>query len=101
MSVDVIQEALESVRDDIREIKSAISKMAEAVVRLAVLEEKQSTQAQAQERAFGAISKLEARVRDLEQSQPVQKLTAGWVVSAVWCAVGVLATLALKSAGVL
>lgn len=99
--VDALQEALDGVRDDVKEIKSAMSRMAEAVVRLAVLEERHTTVSNALERAFGAISKLEARVRDLEQAQPVQRLTSGWMTSSVAFGAGVVAMFLLKKVGVM
>ena len=69
--------------------------------RLARLEERHSTVASALERAFGAIAKIEVRLRELEQSQPVQKLTTGWVTNGVWAAGGMLAMAVLKKVGVM
>lgn len=94
-------EEIDGVREDIREMKTALSRMADAMVRLAVLEERHLTVAGALERAFSAISKLEARVRELEQLQPVQKLASGWVTGAVSFGGGLLASIVLKKMGVL
>ena len=116
VGLGVMQEALDGVREDVREIRAAMSKMADAVVRLAVLEERHTVVSGALDRAFGAISKLsdrvrdleqaiperlEARVRDLEQAQPVQKLASGWVTGAVGFGGGLVATVLLKKMGVM
>ena len=45
--------------------------------------------------------KLEARVRDLEQAQPVQKLTSGWITAAVGFGGGLVVTVLLKKMGVM
>ena len=115
-NIGQVQEALEGVREDVREIRSAMSKMADAVVRLAVLEERHQTVSSALDRAFSALSKLservrdleqtlpenlEARLRDLEQAQPVQKLTSGWTIGIVGFGAGLLATILLKQMGVM
>ncbi len=116
VGLGVMQEALDGVREDVREIRAAMSKMADAVVRLAVLEERHAVVSSALDRAFSAISKLsdrvrdleqaiperlEARVRDLEQAQPVQRLTSGWVTGAVGFGGGLVATMVLKKMGVM
>lgn len=112
----VSQDALAGLREDVKEIKDAMSKMAEAVVRLAVLEERHQTVSSALDRAFSAISKLAervrdleqllpehlaARLRDLEQAQPVQRLASGWVTGAVGFGSGLLATIVLNKMGVM
>ena len=116
VGLGVMQEALDGVREDVREIRAAMSKMADAVVRLAVLEERHTVVSGALDRAFSAISKLadrirdleqavpeklEARVRDLEQAQPVQKLTSGWITGAVGFCGGLVMTVLLKKMGVM
>ncbi|GLT20776.1 hypothetical protein GCM10007933_02280 [Zoogloea oryzae] len=116
VGLGVVQEALDGVREDVREIRAAMSKMADAVVRLAVLEERHAVVSSAQDRAFGAISKLsdrvrdleqaipeklEARIRDLEQAQPVQRLTSGWIVAACGFCGGLFVMVVLKKIGVM
>lgn len=96
---DVLHAELRAMREDVSEIKGAVSKVADALERLARLEERHSTVAGALERAFGAISKIEARLRELEQAAPVQKLTSGWVTNGVWGIVGMVAMLVLKHIG--
>lgn len=96
---DVLHAEMRAMREDVSEIKGAVSKVADALERLARLEERHSTVASALERAFGAIFKIEARLRELEQAAPVQKLTSGWVTNGVWAAAGMVAMLILKKTG--
>lgn len=96
-----IHPALLALREDVAEIKGFMAKMAEAIERLARLEERHGNTASALERAFSTISKIDTRLQALEKAQPVQALTSGWVSNAVWMAVGVLAMAVLKKAGVM
>lgn len=97
---DVVHAELRAVREDVTEIKGAVSKVADALERLARLEERHSTVAGALERAFSAIAKAEARLRDIEQAQPVNRLASGWVMNGAYAAGGMLAMLVLKKVGV-
>lgn len=98
---DVIKAEVQALRDDVGEIKGLMQKVADALERLARLEERHATVSSALERAFSSISKIEARVRTLELAQPVQKLTSGWVTNGVWAAAGMAAMFLLKHGGVL
>lgn len=98
---DVMHAELRAMREDLSEIKGAVSKVADALERLARLEERHSTVAASLERAFSAISKVESRLRELEQASPIQKLASGWVTNGVWAAGGMLAMMLLKKVGVM
>lgn len=98
---DVIRVELRAMREDLSEIKGAVSKVADALERLARLEERHSTVAGALERAFCSITKIEQRLSTIEIAQPVQKLTSGWVTNGVWAAAGMLAMFVLKNVGVM
>lgn len=97
---DVVHAELRSIRDDVSEIKGAVARVAEALERLARLEERQATASAALERAFGAIAKMETRLRGLEQAQPVQQMTSDWVGKGVWAALGAAGLFVLKKLGV-
>lgn len=88
-----------------------MDKLTEAITKLAVIEEKQTTDRQALERAFMAIQKtdercssmfekcveklekLEGRVDTLEQIAPSSIQTNEWVTRALWAAAALGATL--------
>lgn len=83
---------------DVNEIKGALKDVAQALTKLALVEERQTQGAAAMERAFSAISKLDAkleaisaRVIELEKNEPNQTRVAQWVDRAAWGAVGLVA----------
>lgn len=96
---EVLREQVRAMRSDVSEIKSSMNKVAEALERLARLEERYSGAASGLERAFGSIGKIETRLCNLEQAQPIQALTSGWVTKVAWGAAGVIVATLLKSAG--
>lgn len=57
-------------------------------VKLALVEQQQTQSAQALERAFKAISKMESRLSVLEQTQPKTKETSDWVDRFILAIVG-------------
>lgn len=94
---DVLAAEIRAMREDMDEVKITMRKVADALVQLARLEERHTTVASALDRAFGAIGKLELRVRTIETAQPVQKLTSSWMIDAAkFLAGGVVATLVLR-----
>lgn len=93
--------ALIALREDVSEIKGFMSKMADAIERLARLEERHGNTASALERAFTTIAKIDARLAALEKTQPVQNMTSNWITNGAWAAVSVLVLAALKKAGVI
>lgn len=74
---------IESISGDMAEIKLTMRELANAVSRLAVVEERQSTTNDAIGRAFKDINAINARVTSLEQSQPINSQTNEWVQSGV------------------
>lgn len=95
-----IHPALIALREDVSEIKGFMSKMSDAIERLARLEERHVNTASALERAFTTISKIDTRLAALEKAQPVQSMASGWIVNGAWAAVGCLALATLKKIGV-
>lgn len=58
------------------------------ITKLALVEQQQNQTAQALDRAFKAISKLDNRLSALEQSQPKTKETSEWVDRFILAIVG-------------
>lgn len=98
---DVLIVQLGAMREDVAEIKGAMEKVADALERLARLEERHTTVAGALERAFSMLSKLDERLKRLELAQPVQRLASWWVINGMWAAGGMLTMLLLKKMGVM
>jgi len=70
---------LEMLHDDVVEMKNALNEVSKAITKLALVEERQAQTADALERAFKAIGKIEDRLSALELAAPKAKETNAWV----------------------
>ena len=84
----VLSERFQALHDDVSEIKSAIRDLAAAITKLALIEDRQSNVAAAQERLFASLARLELRVIELEKSTPANNQTHAWVEKAILLAAG-------------
>ena len=84
----VLSERFQALHDDVSEIKSAIRDLAAAITKLALIEDRQSNVASAQERLFAALARLELRVIDLEKATPANNQTHAWVEKALLLTAG-------------
>ena len=75
----ILAHKLETLHGDVVEMKQALNKLSEAITKLALVEQQQNQIAQALDRAFKTISKIETRVAALEQEAPKGKETSQWV----------------------
>lgn len=75
----VLAAKLEMLHGDVVDVKTALAKLSEAITKLALVEERQAQTAEALERAFKAIGKIEDRLSKLELTQPKHKETSAWV----------------------
>lgn len=67
------------LHSDVVDMKTALNELSKAITKLALVEERQSQTAEALERAFKAISRIEDRLSILERSAPKSKETSAWV----------------------
>ena len=120
-NVQVLATKIEGLAQDMSEMKHGIAKMADALTKLAIVEERQTQTILAQERAFKALERVEERQRqhelqcrdqekglrqliadsnerlsirvaELEKAEPMQAQTSKWVTAAVWGALALLAS---------
>ena len=127
-NVQVLSTKIEGLAQDMNEMKHGIAKMADALTKLAIVEERQTQTILAQERSFKALERIEerqrthellcrdqdkevrrliadsnerlaTRVADLEKAEPMQEQTGKWVMAAVWGAAGLLALFVAKQLG--
>jgi regulator of replication initiation timing len=77
--VSVLSARLQSLHQDVGEIKSALGSLTEAITKLALIEERQTVTNNALERAFLALEKLENRISSLERDAPANKQKTVWV----------------------
>jgi hypothetical protein len=68
-----------SLHEDVTEIKGALRDLTSAITKLALIEERQSVTNAALERAFGAISRVEDRLTELERLAPMNNQSRVWV----------------------
>ncbi len=119
--IDVLAERVEGLCVDMSEMKHGIAKMADALTKLAIVEERQTQTILAQERAFKALERVEERQRqhelqcrdldkevrqliadsnerlsirvsELEKAEPMQAQTSRWVTAGVWGTLALLAS---------
>lgn len=74
---------IESLSEDMSDIKTSMRELAQAVSRLAVVEERQATTNEAMGRLFKVIETIDTRVKVLEQAAPIQQQSSDWVQGAV------------------
>ena len=129
-NMQVLATKIEGLAQDMNEMKHGITKMADALTKLAIVEERQTQTILAQERAFKALERVEerqrthelvckdqdkevrqliadsnerlsGRVAELEKAEPMQEQTGKWVMAAVWGAAGFAALLIAKQLGLM
>lgn len=98
---DALEGKLERLHGDVGEIKTALGKLSDAIIKLALIEERQSATGAALERAFKALERLETRLANLELANVSSKRTSGWIDKLVTAAVGILVLLVLKKTGIM
>ena len=120
-NVQVLATKIEGLAQDMSEMKHGIAKMADALTKLAIVEERQTQTILAQERAFKALERVEerqrthelvckdqakevrqliadsnerlsARVSELEKAEPMQAQTSKWVAAGGWGTLALLAS---------
>jgi hypothetical protein len=68
-----------SLHEDVTEIKGALRDLTSAITKLALIEERQTVTNAALERAFGAISRVEDRLTEIERLAPMNNQSRVWV----------------------
>lgn len=97
----LVSHRLATLHEDVGEMKAALKDLATAITKLALIEERQSNAAAAQERAFKVLAKLEERVTNLEVYVPANKRVSVWLDRATWAGMGLLVMLVMKKSGLL
>ena len=126
--MQVLATKIEGLAQDITEMRQSVIKMADAFVKFAVIEERQTNTIMAQDRITVTLDRLNlrldahekscviqekelraliadtakemnGRIAELEKSEPMQEQTSTWVKTAVWGAAGLLALFVAKQLG--
>lgn len=102
MSTDGIQNhQWAALNEDVREIKQTLTKLSEAVTKLALVEERQTQQSRALERTFGSLERMEVRIASLERSAVSSLRAARWMDRAVIAMIGVTLLYIARSVGLI
>lgn len=75
----VLNHRVEVMHDDFTEMRTVLRDLTTAINKLALVEERQTQFAEAQERAFRMISKIDDRLQTLEKRIPETDRTRVWV----------------------
>lgn len=87
----LIDSNFKSIQDDLADMKSSMSKMADALAKIAVLEERHTTMAQTMVRIMEKLETLDKRQYELEITQVRQETTVRVTVKAIqvaWAVIG-------------
>ena len=83
----------EGMSADIASIKGTMERVADAITRLAVVEERQVQTNAAVGRAFSELDRHDARIGSLEQAAPMQRQASAWIYHAITVAITAAITL--------
>ena len=96
------------IKAGMQDFRDGMKELAAAILKLALVEERQAQAGQAIERCFKLAEKLEVkldgaieRIVELEKAEPAQNKAAEWVDRAVWAIVSGASMLAASKLGVL
>jgi chromosome segregation ATPase len=110
---------IEVIMHKVTKMENSIDKLADAITKLAVIEERQTADRAALERAFTAIQKsddrcaeafektvaklekIEGRIDVLESAAPITQQTNQWVSKAMWAAAAAFAMYVAKKLGII
>ena len=110
---------IEVIMHKVVKVEASMEKVADALTKLAVIEERQTADRAALERAFGAIQKsdercaeafqktveklekIESRIDVLESAAPITAQTNQWVSKAMWAAAAAFAMYVAKKIGII
>ena len=96
---DIFAHRLDTLHEDVGEIKSALKELANATTKLILVEERQAQTAATLERVVATLDKLSDRVADLELAQPAHSRTSVWVDRGIWALLGLLGMYVAKTLG--
>ncbi len=95
----VLSQRLETLHEDVSEVKFALKTLSDAITKLALVEERQSQTSLALERAFVAIERIEIRLSKLEVASMDNRRINVWVDRAIWAFVAAAAMFIAKRVG--
>ena len=92
---------IEHLHDSVDSMQEAMCRMADAVNKLAVVEERQSQAAEGISKLDARLDKIEDRLRVLEVAEPMQSKVTDWVLRAMWAIVAAAAMFIAAKTGLI
>ena len=99
--VMLLAQRVEAMHEDFNEMQLVLRELTAAITKLALVEERQSQQSAALDRAFKVLERLEARTALLELAAPDHKRAAAWMDRGAFAALGVLGMYVAKKLGLI
>lgn len=96
----IIEQRVATLEGAVGKIERAVSSIAESMQALVRLEERHAQTQASVERCFKEIEDHEHRLRELEKSEPLQKLTTRWVIGGVVTIITLIITALVGLVGV-
>lgn len=104
----VLHSDVGDIKAGMADFRDGMKELAAAILKLALVEERQANTAQALERAFKLLEKLDQkvdavaeRVHELEKSEPMQNKAAEWTERLLWAAASAALVFIATKAGLL
>ncbi|UOF76813.1 hemolysin xhlA [Caudoviricetes sp.] len=92
---------IEMIMQSLGRMENAIDRMAEAITKLAVIEERQQSDRKSIDQITASITSIDSRLDALERAAPQQAQVTTWVTSAVWAAAGIACVFVLNKLGIM
>jgi len=97
--IALLTNKVESLHEDMSEMKTVMRDIANALTRLAIIDERQEKMSETQGRIFKLLDNHGERINELEKDDRRQSLAVNWVFGATWAAAGAFGMIVLKVLG--
>lgn len=94
--VNMLSARLQTLHTDVSDIKGTLKDLTSAINKLALVEERISNAAAAQERTFKVIERMEERIEALEKAQMLDDRNSAWIGKGVWAILAAFITYAVE-----
>ena len=97
--IALLTNKVESLHEDMSEMKVVMRDIANALTKLAIIDERQEKMSETQGRIFRVLDNHAERINELEKDDRRQSLAVNWVFGATWAAAGAFGMIVLKVLG--
>lgn len=97
--ISLLAHKFDTLHSDVGEIKTALGKLSDAIVKLSLVEERQTQASMALDRAFASIERIERRLSRVELDTANANRTSKWVDRGTWACASAAIVYAAKASG--